>query len=63
LWVLSRNANTEVDGNYPFPTPDWFLSNASWAAEQLQIYKDNRTGKPYRPKRWHELQVVTTQVR
>ncbi|GAB7332450.1 hypothetical protein MBLNU13_g04253t2 [Cladosporium sp. NU13] len=29
---------------YPFPSPDWIVSNASWAAEQLRIYKDNRTG-------------------
>ncbi|KAG9964118.1 alcohol oxidase, partial [Aureobasidium melanogenum] len=31
-------------GNYTFPTPDWILSNASWAAEQLAIYYENRTG-------------------
>ncbi|KAK6000419.1 hypothetical protein QM012_003665 [Aureobasidium pullulans] len=30
--------------NYTFPTPDWVLSNASWAAEQLAIYYKNRTG-------------------
>ena len=41
--------NLEIDDwNYPFPTPDWFISNASWAAEQLEIYKGNRTGKPPR---------------
>lgn len=34
-----------VDGNYTFPTPDWMFSNASWAAEQLDIYNKNRTGK------------------
>ena len=37
-----------TDSDYPFPTPDWIVSNASWAAEQLQLYKDNRTGKPSR---------------
>jgi len=43
------DVNLKIDGgNYPFPTPDWFISNASWAAEQLQIYRDNRTGKPSR---------------
>jgi hypothetical protein len=52
----------EVDGDYLFPTPDWFLTNASWAAEQLQIYKDNRTGKPHRRERRNEPQVVTAQV-
>ncbi|KEQ75289.1 alcohol oxidase [Aureobasidium namibiae CBS 147.97] len=31
-------------GNYTFPTPDWIFSNASWAAEQLDIYYKNRTG-------------------
>ncbi|KAI4734049.1 glucose-methanol-choline oxidoreductase [Aureobasidium sp. EXF-12298] len=31
-------------GNYTFPTPDWILSNASWTAEQLAIYYENRTG-------------------
>ncbi|KAG9689864.1 alcohol oxidase, partial [Aureobasidium melanogenum] len=31
-------------GTYTFPTPDWILSNASWAAEQLAIYYKNRTG-------------------
>ncbi|KER00065.1 GMC oxidoreductase [Aureobasidium subglaciale EXF-2481] len=30
--------------NYTFPTPDWMFSNASWAAEQLEIYYKNRTG-------------------
>ena len=33
-----------TDSNYPFPSPDWITSNASWAAEQLAIYYDNRTG-------------------
>ncbi|KAI4725796.1 glucose-methanol-choline oxidoreductase [Aureobasidium sp. EXF-10728] len=31
-------------GDYTFPSPDWILSNASWAAEQLDIYYKNRTG-------------------
>ncbi|CAD0095458.1 unnamed protein product [Aureobasidium vineae] len=31
-------------GNYTFPSPDWILSNASWAAEQLDVYYKNRTG-------------------
>lgn len=35
----------KTDGNYTFPTPDWMFSNASWAAEQLDIYNKNRTGK------------------
>ncbi|KAI4721172.1 glucose-methanol-choline oxidoreductase [Aureobasidium sp. EXF-10727] len=30
-------------GDYTFPSPDWILSNASWAAEQLDIYYKNRT--------------------
>ncbi|GAB7337029.1 hypothetical protein MBLNU457_g2441t1 [Dothideomycetes sp. NU457] len=30
--------------NYPFPSPDWLTSNASWNSEQLQVYYDNRTG-------------------
>jgi choline dehydrogenase-like flavoprotein len=43
---MSRDdANVEIDSKYPFPTPDWILTNASWAAEQLQIYKQNRTGR------------------
>ncbi|KAI5238533.1 glucose-methanol-choline oxidoreductase [Aureobasidium subglaciale] len=33
-----------ADNNYTFPTPDWMFSNASWAAEQLEIYYENRTG-------------------
>jgi choline dehydrogenase-like flavoprotein len=34
-----------VDGSgYPFPTPDWLSSNQTWAAEQLEIYYENRTG-------------------
>jgi choline dehydrogenase-like flavoprotein len=39
------DADVETDSKYPFPTPDWILTNASWAAEQLQIYKQNRTGR------------------
>ncbi|KAM0716125.1 hypothetical protein Q7P37_008639 [Cladosporium fusiforme] len=30
--------------DYPFPPPDWMVSSASWAAEQLDIYYKNRTG-------------------
>ncbi|KAI5198035.1 glucose-methanol-choline oxidoreductase [Aureobasidium subglaciale] len=30
--------------NYTFPTPDWMFSNASWVAEQLELYYENRTG-------------------
>lgn len=33
------------DGDYPFPTPDWIQSNASWTAQQLAIYYQNRTGE------------------
>jgi hypothetical protein len=40
------DADVKTDSKYPFPTPDWILTNASWAAEQLQIYKQNRTGMP-----------------
>ncbi|KAM0709303.1 hypothetical protein Q7P35_003341 [Cladosporium inversicolor] len=29
---------------YPFSSPDWIISNASWASEQMQIYNNNRTG-------------------
>ena len=36
-----------VDSNYPFPSPDWLASNKSWAAEQLDIYYQNRTGMHY----------------
>ncbi|THY70446.1 glucose-methanol-choline oxidoreductase [Aureobasidium pullulans] len=37
-------AKISFNGNYTFPTPDWMFSNASWAAEQLDIYNKNRTG-------------------
>ena len=30
--------------NFPYPTPDWLNTNASWTAEQLAIYYKNRTG-------------------
>ena len=30
--------------NYPYPTPNWLNTNASWAADQLAIYFKNRTG-------------------
>ncbi|CAD0088312.1 unnamed protein product, partial [Aureobasidium mustum] len=43
-WVATSRINPRY-GNYTFPTPDWILSNASWAAEQLGIYYENRTGK------------------
>jgi len=33
-----------ADSNYPFPSPDWITSNASWAAKQLAVYYANRTG-------------------
>lgn len=34
-----------VDGkSYPFPSPDWLTSNASWAAEQLEVYYTDRRG-------------------
>ena len=29
---------------YPYPTPDWLNTNASWKADQLAIYYQNRTG-------------------
>jgi choline dehydrogenase-like flavoprotein len=45
-YVPKSDADVETDSKYPFPTPDWILTNASWAAEQLQIYKQNRTGMP-----------------
>jgi choline dehydrogenase-like flavoprotein len=44
--VPKGDADVEIDSKYPFPTPDWILTNASWATEQLQIYKQNRTGMP-----------------
>lgn len=34
-----------ADGDYPFPTPDWYFSNQSWADEQNEIYYENRTGE------------------
>jgi len=37
-------ADIMADSNYPFPSPDWITSNASWAAEQLGVYYANRTG-------------------
>lgn len=40
----SSDADIKIDDNYPFPTPDWMVTNASWAAEQLLIYQENRTG-------------------
>jgi len=30
--------------NIPFPDPDWINTNTTWAAEQLGIYLENRTG-------------------
>ena len=29
---------------FPYPTPDWLNTNASWKADQLAIYYKNRTG-------------------
>lgn len=45
--MLSKDANVETDSKYRFPTPDWIITNASWAAEQLQVYRENRTGRSY----------------
>lgn len=36
--------------NIPFPDPDWINTNTTWAAEQLGIYLENRTGKLFRNK-------------
>lgn len=30
--------------NYPYPSPDWLDTNQTWAAEQLAVYYQNRTG-------------------
>ncbi|KAL8907682.1 MAG: hypothetical protein Q9207_001250 [Kuettlingeria erythrocarpa] len=29
---------------YPFPSPDWYFTNQSWVAQQLEIYYQSRTG-------------------
>jgi len=46
---LSTNKNIILnllaDGNYSSPSPDWFFTNQTWAAEQLALYYKNRTGK------------------
>ena len=43
-WSTMLKFDVMVDSNYPFPSPDWITSNASWAAEQLAVYYANRTG-------------------
>lgn len=63
-YALLVDADNETDTKYPFPSPDWIVSNASWAAEQLQIYKENRTGKSNDCARiGHKFPAMTVQVR
>jgi hypothetical protein len=33
------------NGSYPFPTPDWLTSNASWVATETDLYYKSRQGK------------------
>jgi hypothetical protein len=43
--------------NIPFPDPDWINTNETWAAEQLAIHLENRTGESSRTRtrRPHEV--------
>lgn len=49
LLCLGRNRKgclTEyLDSNFPFPTPDWLVTNKTWYDEELAVYYKNRTGK------------------
>lgn len=39
------NADSLSDGDYPFPSPDWYFSNQSWVDAQVERYFENRTGE------------------
>ncbi len=47
LWFrkVEHAPDDTTDSNYPAPSPDWLDSNQTWAAQQLAIYYENRTGK------------------
>ncbi|KAI9780602.1 MAG: hypothetical protein M1816_002798 [Peltula sp. TS41687] len=41
VMVLSISYSNQT---YPYPSPDWLDTNKTWAAEQLAVYYENRTG-------------------
>lgn len=32
------------NGSYPFPTPDWLNTNASWVTTETGLYYNSRQG-------------------
>jgi hypothetical protein len=47
----------------PFPPPDWINTNATWAAEQLALYLENRTGEISAIAKKSQHNLTTTKVR
>lgn len=58
-----NKSDVQEDSNYPYPSPDWMISNATWAADQLDIYYSNRTGMYSMPDHYLWTLMQDLQVR